>query len=221
MEIVKKTSQVNTTANKGRKIEYIVIHYTAGTSSAAGKAATTAKYFANETTKASADFIVDDETVIQYNPDIDNRYTWHCGGSKLKTQGGQYFNKCTNKNSIGIEICSNNVHKKVLNANDESWYFTDESVANAVELVRELLRQYNVPSENVIRHYDVTGKLCPGIYGWNIDSGDDSEWEDFKNRIAPRIDVVSEETPVDYDSLLQKYNELKTKYDAIVEIVNS
>lgn len=221
MKITKQCSTTNTTASKGRKIDYIVIHYTAGTSSAVGKAASTAKYFANETVKASADYIVDDEAVIQYNQDINNRYTWHCGGSKLKTQGGQYYNKCTNKNSIGVEICSNNVHKKVLNANDESWYFTDEAIANAVELVRELMKEYDVPAENVIRHYDVTGKLCPGVYGWNIDSGDESEWEDFKNRISPRDDSVGAEISGDYDGLLQKYAELKAKYDAIVEIVNS
>jgi N-acetylmuramoyl-L-alanine amidase CwlA len=26
---------------------------------------------------------------------------------------------------------------------------------------------YDIPRERVIRHYDVTGKLCPGVPGWN------------------------------------------------------
>lgn len=218
---MKQCSTANTTVCKNRKIEYIVIHYTAGTSSTPGKAASTAKYFANESTKASADFIVDDANVVQFNQDIPNRYTWHCGGAKLKTQGGQYYNKCTNKNSIGIEICSNNVHKKVLDANDESWYFTDEAVALAAELVRELMKRYGIPVGNVIRHYDVTGKLCPGIYGWNIDSCDEAEWDDFKSRIAEHPDEADAPCNADYDELLQKYEELKAKYDAIVEIINS
>ncbi|MCC8101162.1 MAG: N-acetylmuramoyl-L-alanine amidase [Clostridiales bacterium] len=78
----------NTTASAGRSIKYIVIHYTAGVSSVKGKAANTAEYFASTANQTSADFIVDDETIVQYNPDLENRYCWHCGGSELSTKGG-------------------------------------------------------------------------------------------------------------------------------------
>lgn len=222
MEIIQKTSQVNTTESKNREIKYIVIHYTAGLSSVKGKAASTAAYFSKETTKASADFIVDDETIVQYNPDIKNRYAWSCGGSKLKTKGGSFYEKCNNKNSINIEICSNNTTGKMKNANDESWYFTDEAVLLAIDLVKHLMKEFSIPMENVIRHYDVTGKLCPGIIGWNEDSGDDSEWDGFKAAISSREDSVEKigETSEDYQELLEKYNTLKAKYDAIVEIIN-
>ena len=30
-----------------------------------------------------------------------------------------------------------------------------------------LMRKYGIPKERVVRHYDITGKLCPGIVGWN------------------------------------------------------
>lgn len=223
MEIIQKTSEVNTTESKNRDIQYIVIHYTAGLSSEKGRAASTATYFSKESTKASADFIVDDETIVQYNPDIKNRYAWSCGGSKLKTKGGSLYGKCNNKNSINVEICSNNTTGKIKNANDESWYFTDEAVLNAIDLVRHLIDEYGVAKENVIRHYDVTGKLCPGIIGWNEESGDESEWDSFKAAVAVREDSVDDfgETTENYQELLEKYNALKAKYDAIIEIINN
>ena len=26
---------------------------------------------------------------------------------------------------------------------------------------------YDIPRDRVVRHYDITGKLCPGVPGWN------------------------------------------------------
>ena len=82
INITKKTSTHNTTSRPNRDLKYIVIHYTAGTHSRTGAAANIAQYFATTTVQASADFIVDDTTIVQYNPDIKNRNTWHCGGSR-------------------------------------------------------------------------------------------------------------------------------------------
>lgn len=180
VSITQKTSTANTTKASGRTISYIVVHYTAGTSSKAGQAASTAAYFAKSSTKASADFIVDDATIVQFNPDIENRYTWHCGGSKLSTKGGSLYGKATNKNSIGVEICSTNSTGKVLSANDSSWSFSAAALSKASELVSYLMATYGIDSDHVIRHYDVTGKLCPGIVGWNADSGSESAWKAWK-----------------------------------------
>lgn len=199
-KITNYEGKYNITAKKNRDIKYIVIHYTAGTSSTKGKSLATAKYFNKVETKASADFIVDDETIVQYNQDLFNQYTWHCGGSKLKTKGGSLYKKCTNANSIGIELCSTNKNKKVEKANDKSWYFTQEVFCNAVNLVHSLIKDLReqgieIPLENVIRHYEVTGKLCPGIIGWNADSGNESEWKEFKQDIESLLneDEVPEE----------------------------
>lgn len=183
MQLTLRTSTLNTTLKADRKIEYIVVHYTAGVTSKSGSAINTANYY--KTTKnVSADYTVDDTTVVQYNPDIKNRYCWHCGGSKYNTKGGSHYGKCTNANSIGIEICSTNSTGKMQNANDRSYSFTPAAVNNAVELVRQLMKWYSIPAENVIRHYDVTGKPCPGIIGWNADSGSEDAWNDFKRRIS-------------------------------------
>lgn len=183
MKIVKRTSTHNTTLATGRKIEYIAIHYTAGITSIRGSALNTAWYFAGENAQGSADFIVDDESIVQYNPDIDNRYCWAVGG-KYNTGGASLLGKATNKNTVSIEICSTNKTHRVPYANDPSWEFTDASVNKAVELTLYLMEQYNIPADHVVRHYDISGKLCPGIIGWNADSGDESAWLEFKERLT-------------------------------------
>lgn len=180
MNIVKKTSTYNTTWASNRKIEYIVIHYTAGVTSKSGSARNIASYFANPDIEASADFIVDDSEIVQYNPDIKNRYCWSVGGSKLATKGGKCYGWASNKNTVNIEICSSNSTGRITNANDKYFYFTDAAVKKAVELTKYLMQEYKIDINHVIRHYDVTGKYCPGVIGWNADSGSESKWQNFK-----------------------------------------
>lgn len=182
MTITNKFSTVHTTAKANRNIKYIVIHYTAGVTSKAGSAINTADFFTS--TEVSSDFTVDDTAVVQYNPDIKNRYTWHCGGNKYATKGGSLYGICKNSNSIGIEICCTNSTGKMQNANDKSYSFTDAAVANAEWLVKKLMAEYNIPAERVVRHYDVTGKPCPGIIGWNADSGSEAKWTAFKQAVS-------------------------------------
>lgn len=184
MTIINQFSVTHTTAKPNRKIEYIVIHYSAGVSSKAGSAASLATYYRTTKTEVSSDYTVDDETVVQYNRDIKNSYTWHCGGSKYATKGGSLYGRCTNANSIGIEICSTNDTGEMTAANDTHYYFTDKAVANAVELVKTLMNTYEIPAERVIRHYDVNGKPCPGIIGWNADSGSEEKWQAFKQSLT-------------------------------------
>ena len=79
---------------------------------------------------------------------------------------------------------SNNKTGRITNQNDGNWYFTEASLNNAIALAKYLMQQYGIPADRVIRHYDVNGKLCPGIIGWNADSGNESSWNDFKARLG-------------------------------------
>lgn len=159
--VSKQTSTIHTTALPNRKIEYIVIHYTAGVTSKSGSAKNTAIWFTNVNARSSSDYIVDDGTIIQYNPDIKNRYTWHCGGNKYhNTKGGSFYGKCTNLNSIGIEVCSNNSTGKMTAANDKYWSFSDKEIMNLERLVQHLMIDYHIDADHVIRHFDVNGKPC-------------------------------------------------------------
>ncbi len=205
INIVNKTSTHNTTSKPNRDIKYIVIHYTAGTTSKTGAAINIANYFTTTTVQASADFVVDDTTIVQCNPDIKNRYTWHCGGGKQTSYGGSLYRICTNANSIGIEVCSTNNTKRVTNANDSHWSYTDSAIEQTILLTKYLMEKYNIDIDHVIRHYDVNGKFCPGIIGWNAASGDESKWLAFKASLggaaAPKPTVVNYKGKVTASSL--------------------
>lgn len=155
--------KVHVTKSPGRTIKYLAIHYTAGGSSAPGRARAVKNVF--EQRNASADFAVDDNEMVQFNPDLKNYYCWAVGDKKATTvtvPDGK------NSNTISIEICSS--LKKGTSAavpNHEGWYFTDAALNNTVKLVKILMKKYNIPINRVVRHYDISGKLCPGIIGWN------------------------------------------------------
>ena len=185
MDIIQKTSTHNTSLSRNRAINQIVLHYTAGTSSSKGAAANTARYFATTTGQASADFIVDDETIVQYNGDIKNRYTWAVGGKKQKANtslSGKYHGMCTNKNSISIEMCSRKKNTKSLSVTDDDWYLTDATVNNAVELTKYLMVTYSITLDHVIMHHEVTGKWCP--QPWCKTEAALTNWYKFLNRVS-------------------------------------
>ena len=152
------------------KIQYIVIHYTGSE----GTAANNVSYFNSGDRGASAHYFVDRSGEIREYCDPAKYYAWHCGGS-LESSHHPYHGKCTNRNSIGIEICTHN--------NGKNWEFTAKAVAAAVELTKYLMKQFGVPASNVIRHYDVTGKSCPRVPGWGAVGGD-AEWVKFKKLIG-------------------------------------
>lgn len=66
----------------------------------------------------------------------------------------KFKNDCRNSKSIGIEMWSRK-------NNDGKYYIKEETVLNVVKLVKELMKKYGIVIENIIRHYDVCGKLCP------------------------------------------------------------
>lgn len=182
LKIIQRTNTRNTYLKPGRSLEYIVWHYTAGTTSRPGAALNTAAYFAGADAQGSADYIVDDETTVQYNPDIENRYCAAVGG-KYATSGGELYGIAKNTNCISVELCSNTTDRKLHAYNDPAWYLTDETIARAAELTLYLMKKHNISVEHVIRHYDVSGKCCPGVVGWNEDSGDAGKWLEVKANI--------------------------------------
>lgn len=47
-----------------------------------------------------------------------------------------------------------------------------------IKLVKELMRKYDIPIENVLRHYDITEKVCPAPY-----VRDYTRWINFLNKL--------------------------------------
>ena len=147
------------------KIKYIVIHYTGNDGD---KAKNNCNYFKNNVVKASAHYFVDDNGAIQSVPDHFTAYS--VGGKKYAYTNPITYNKCVNSNSLSIELCD--VHKNGV------YDFSSKTIENAVNLTKELMRKYNVPIENVIRHYDVVGKVCPKPFVDNTEA-----WNNFKSKL--------------------------------------
>lgn len=192
--IIYNPLKVHITNSPNRPIEYIAIHYTAGASSKQGSARNCKKVF--ESREASADFAVDDVEIIQFNPDLKNNYCWAVGDTKKINLGNNLYKIATNKNTISIEICSNLKYGTSASVpNHEGWYFTGEALRNAAELCKILMKKYNIPFENIIRHYDISRKMCPGVIGWNNENiyttagrqtkekSTSKEWEYFKKML--------------------------------------
>lgn len=162
-------------------IKYIAIHYTANDGDTA---LSNAKYFARGNRGASAHYFVDSNNIVQSVED--NYVAWSVGGSKYsdcsKTGGGKFYGKCNNNNSLSIEICDDIKNNAI--------YPTEATINNVIDLVRTLMKKYNISINNVIRHFDVTGKKCP-MY-WCGDSQKNAKWQDFKNRIVEEEKVVKQ-----------------------------
>ena len=159
--LIKDHTTVNySRGNSGRK--YIVIHYT-GNKTDTAKA--NANYFRSVNRGASAHYFVDASTVYEV---VDpNNTAWAVG---RKFGNAPYWGKCTNYNSISIEMCSTNGK------------IADATFNNVVELTKSLMKRYSIPASNVIRHYDVAKKSCPAWSGWIPPN--ESIWNKFKAQLS-------------------------------------
>ena len=140
------------------EITGIVVHYTANTGSTAQN---NRDYFNglkdSHETEASSNFIVGlDGEIIQCVP------TWEMA----------YASNSRNIDTVSIECC----HP------DETGKFTDETYRALVQLTAWLCVKFNLTEDQVIRHYDVTGKNCPKYFVENEDA-----WAQFKEDVAGAI----------------------------------
>ena len=136
------------------KINNIVIHYTAnpGTSAKQNR-----NYFQGlkdtRTTRASSHFIVGIEgEIIQCVP----------------TAEVAYASNHRNSDTISIETCHLNSDGK----------YTEATYNSMVQLTAWLCEKFNLTEADVIRHYDITGKICPKYF---VD--DETAWKEFKLRV--------------------------------------
>ena len=120
---------------------------------------------------------------------------WHCGGGLQGDGGHTFYGKCTNYNSIGIEcgVCADTTAKD-LSGDSYLWYFTKETQEAAAWLVAQLMREYGIDIDHVIRHYDVTGKICPNPYVLNNKRRTSWTWDGFKKRVMEIYSGKDEDT---------------------------
>lgn len=164
MIINKLLTDVNYTKASNRAIKYIVIHYVG----AGGGAEDNCKYFKSVDRQSSAHYFVGHRGEVWQCVE-DKDIAWHCG-----TIGAYKHKECRNYNSIGIELCCRKNAAGV-------WYFEKETVAAAVELTKILMQKYKISADKVLRHYDVTGKVCPAPYVYN---NTEHKWGSFLDLIV-------------------------------------
>lgn len=163
--------------------KYIVVHYVGGQSSTAKN---NVDYFYGGDRQASAHYFVDDTSIWQSVED--NKGAWHVGNTRTEVN---------NQNSIGIEMCCMGANLMV----------TEKTEANTIELVRYLMKKYNIPIANVRTHYEVSGKtkVCPN---WSANNW--ARWNAFKNKVVNG----TTSTPSTPPSSTQLYRIRKTWADA-------
>lgn len=170
MQINKLLTNINLKkVNDTSRIKYIVVHYVGAT----GSAEDNCKYYASRYVGASAHYFVGHKGEVWQSVE-DKDIAWHCGATRYKHP------YCRNANSIGIEMCCRK------NLSNNTWYFEEQTVESTIQLVKELMKKYNIPIDNVIRHYDVTGKTCPEPY-----VRDSAAWETFKSNLGASATVSS------------------------------
>ena len=158
---------VNAYSRPGMETETItgiVIHYTANPGSTAQE---NRDYFNSlqysHATEASSNFIVGlDGEIIQCVP------TWEVA----------YASNERNTDTVSIECC----HP------DDSGRFTDETYRSLVQLTAWLCVKFGLTEEDVIRHYDVTGKNCPKYFVEHEDA-----WDEFRQNVGQAIERSMEE----------------------------
>ncbi len=183
----------NYTAKRTGAIRYLVVHYTG----APGTARNNGAYFASRgDIGASAHYFVDAQDIVQSVPDSGR--AWHCGAASYRHP------ECRNDNSIGVELCC---YQDAAGR----WRFDPATVANAVQLVRSLMAQYGIDIDHVVRHYDVTGKICPEPY-----VRDASAWAEFKARLtAPETE--EEDEMVRYNTVAEMPEYYRADAQALID----
>ena len=84
-----------------------------------------------------------------------------------------YASNNRNSDTISIECC----HP------DETGKFYDSTYQTLVNLCAYLCVEFDLKPDDVIRHYDVTGKICPKYYVENEDA-----WLAFRADVSARIE---------------------------------
>lgn len=168
MKMIKKNAKSISYGGKRslNNIKYIVIHYTGNKGDTA---LNNLDYFANGNTRqAGAHFFVDKAGKIGKSIAM-SRTAWAVGGDHRSGRKGEaaYFGKCTNANSVSIELCDMCVKT--------NW----KQMLATRKLVKYI--QSKCPNaKTVIRHWDVNGKECPAPFVGTSNE----KWIEFKRFIT-------------------------------------
>ncbi len=170
--------------NSSERIEWIVVHYT-GMIATQGDPDTAARAIARSKRAASTHYLVGDRgdraDIIQILP---VKYAAYHVGAKDNSK----LIPCYNGNSIGVDLCECKLDCSSSSVSCNDWYFTPQTLSNGACLIAYLAQEYNIPTDHIVRHYDVTHKRCPRPFvGTDINAytgqTHESAWREFVRTI--------------------------------------
>lgn len=170
--------------HSGERIEWIVVHYT-GMVVTQGDPDTAARAIARSSREASTHYLVGDRgdraDIVQLLP---VKYAAYHVGAKYD---GKLI-PCYNGNSIGVDLCECKLDCSSTSVSCNDWYFTPQTLVNGARLIAYLAQVYNIPTDHIVRHYDVTHKRCPRPFvGTDINAytgqTHESAWREFVRTI--------------------------------------
>lgn len=166
------------------RIEWIVVHYT-GMIATQGDPYTASCLIARSKRAASTHYLVGDRgdrgDIVQLLP---VKYAAYHVGAKDNSK----LIPCYNGNSIGVDLCECKLDCSSSSVSCNDWYFTPKTFANGAHLIAYLAQEYNIPTDHIVRHYDVTHKRCPRPFvGTDINAytgqTHESAWREFVRTI--------------------------------------
>lgn len=201
MTINRKISLINFSDlnRKNENIKFIILHYVGAVSTAKNNA----EYFYDKYRGASAHYFVDDKEIWQVVED--NDASWAIGADK-------YYTDARNSNSISVEMCCYTMTNGNINV-------AKEVEEKAVELVKMLMKKYNIDVNHVIRHYDATRKNCPAPF-----VKDEERWENFKKKLQEQSTEETEEKEeyTDYEKRVRNWQDtMNLDYNCGLELDGS
>lgn len=155
-KIYKIDSEKYIAKGKNERIQFIIIHYTAGSNEVSIKELTSER--------VSSHYLIpsgEDEKIYSLVPE--NERAWHAGVSSFRGRTN------INDTSIGIEIVNEGIYKEYRDYPTYNTYehyvdYEKMQIEKVAQLVKDLSLKYKIPSRNILAHSDIapSRKKDPG-----------------------------------------------------------
>jgi len=154
-------------------VKYIVIHYTGNDNDTA---LANCNFFKNSNTRsAGCHWFVDRSGAVYQSIKMD-RIAWSVGGFFTQSNGaGSYYKKCTNTNSVSIEMC------------DVKSQYPSGAQVSAIKKLIAYIQSECPNAKTIIRHWDVNGKSCPG----RMTGTNNAEWNRLYSELTGKTAISS------------------------------
>lgn len=164
----KTAKHISYGANRDKSVvKYIVIHYTGNSGDTAFGNANYFSPYGGNARSAGAHFFVDKEGITFRSIPMDKN-AYSVGGFFTQSNGaGKYYQKCTNSNSVSIELC-----------NYTRNYPSGAQMDSVIKLVK-YIQKWCPNAKTIVRHWDVNGKSC----AYPMIGTKNKHWKQFKTEL--------------------------------------